>query len=66
MVAVSNWSRAASIRLRGLATDVSRATGLPRRMISIESPASTPVDELAQMCLDVRQIDRVHIMFLTM
>ncbi len=66
MVAVSDWSRAASIRLRGLATAVSRATGFPRRVISIESPRLDPIDKLTQMCLGIRQIDCVHVTLLTM
>ncbi len=65
MVAVRDCSRAASIRLRGGAAAVSRATGLPRRVMSIESPSLDPVDEFAQMRLGVRQIDCAHVMLLT-
>ncbi len=41
MASVRDWSTVASIGLRGRGAGVSRATGLPRRVISIESPAWT-------------------------
>ncbi len=65
MVAVRAWSAARSTRLRGLATAVSLATGLPRRVMSIEIPGFHPIDEFAQMRLGIRQIDRVHAVLLT-
>jgi hypothetical protein len=64
MVSVRDWSRAASIRLRGWAKGASRATGLPRRVMTSVARFD-PGDEFAQMCLGVWQADCVHVALLT-